>query len=166
MIIKITNLSIGIHAFRFEKSVDELQLNEQFVDNLILDCKVDKSQHQIVINCNLTISAHLYCDRCSIDYNKDLISEFILLYLYDNNDFDEEKNNVHILSPNDDKINLTEDVLDYANLSIPMKKLCSKDCKGLCTRCGINLNENKCSCKENEVDPVWRPLLNLKDKLN
>ncbi len=65
MIIKITNLPVGIHAFSFEKTVKELQLGEPFINKLILDCSLDKSSHQIVVNCNLTISAKLFCDRCN-----------------------------------------------------------------------------------------------------
>ncbi len=47
-----------------------------------------------------------------------------------------------------------------------MKKLCSEDCAGLCTKCGSNLNKNKCNCSEELKNPVWEPLLKLKDKLN
>lgn len=166
MIIKITNFPVGIHAFRFEKSVDELQLSEPFIDNLILDCSLDKSQHQIVINCNLTISVHLNCDRCNVEYDKISNSKFVLLYLYEKDDLNEEKINVKYLSPNDDKIDLTNDILDYARLSIPLKKLCDENCKGLCFKCGTNLNENKCSCSDKNDNPIWEPLLKLKDKLN
>ncbi len=166
MIIKISNLSVGIHSLGFEIPVDELQLGEPFVDILTLDCEIDKSQHQIVIKCNLTISTQLNCDRCGVDYNKDFISDFTLLYLYEKSDIDEDKLNVNYLSANDDKIDLTKDVLEFARLSIPMKKLCSEDCKGLCVKCGTDLNENKCNCSDDETNPVWGPLLKLKDKLN
>lgn len=166
MIIKITNFGVGIHEFRFEKSAKEFQLKEPFVDNLVLDCKLDKSQHQIVINCNLTISTNLSCDRCGNDFDKDLNSDFTLLYLYEKNELDEDEANVHYLSANDDKINLTQDVLDYAKISVPMKKLCSEDCKGLCSSCGTDLNQNKCNCKDEDINPVWGELLKLKDNLN
>ena len=31
-------------------------------------------------------------------------------------------------------------------LTYPQKILCKLDCKGLCIRCGADLNENKCKC--------------------
>jgi uncharacterized protein len=166
MIIKITNLPVGIHAFSFEKAANELQLGEPFINNLNLDCSLDKSSHQIVVNCNLTISAKLFCDRCNIEFIKDFNSKFILLYLPKKEDYDGVDENVKFLSPTDDKIDLTEDVIDFANLCLPMKKLCDEDCAGLCTNCGINLNENKCNCAEELKNPVWESLLKLKDKLN
>ena len=166
MIIKITNLPVGIHAFSFVKTVKELQLDEPFINNMKLDCTLDKSQHQIVVNCNLTISAKLFCDRCNNEFTNDFNSEFTLLYLHKREDSGDTNESVKYLSPTDDKIDLTEDVIDFANLSLPMKKLCSEDCAGLCTKCGSNLNENKCNCKEEINNPIWEPLLKLKDKLN
>lgn len=42
---------------------------------------------------------------------------------------------------------------DNIVLSLPMKHLCSEQCKGLCGRCGANLNEEQCGCGEEAVDP-------------
>ena len=92
--------------------------------------------------------------------------DFISPVLFDKKEVDESETNVKYLSPADDKIDLTEDVIDYSKLAIPMKKLCKDDCKGLCIKCGTNLNQEKCSCNNEEMDSVWEPLLNLKDKLN
>ena len=36
-------------------------------------------------------------------------------------------------------------------LELPIRMLCSEDCKGLCPMCGCNLNEKQCSCQP----PVW-----------
>ena len=41
---------------------------------------------------------------------------------------------------------------------------CAGDCKGLCTRCGANLNHTDCDC-EAEVDPRWALLKSLRDQL-
>ena len=166
MIIKITNLPVGIHCLSFEKTVKELQLGEPFVDKLILDCSLDKSNHQIVANCNLTISAELNCDRCLTDFVRIIKSKFTVIYLTKKDEINEDDDNVKYLSPAADKIDLTQDVLDYAYLSLPMKKICNDECKGLCTKCGINLNQSKCNCSEEVINPVWDKLLNLKDKLN
>ena len=35
----------------------------------------------------------------------------------------------------------------------PLKVLCKEDCKGICSRCGKNLNEGPCGCKEEPKDP-------------
>jgi uncharacterized protein len=46
-------------------------------------------------------------------------------------------------------------------LSLPLKPLCSPDCKGLCPSCGANLNEETCDCKAEEMDERWEGLRDL-----
>ena len=38
-------------------------------------------------------------------------------------------------------------------LNLPIKYLCKEDCKGLCPRCGADLNEGNCGCSQKEIDP-------------
>ncbi len=47
-------------------------------------------------------------------------------------------------------------------LCLPVQPLCREDCRGLCLRCGANLNQGACDCTEAAVDPrltVLRRLL-------
>ena len=37
--------------------------------------------------------------------------------------------------------------------NIPVKVLCKPDCKGLCSKCGANLNEGSCGCEDGPLDP-------------
>ncbi len=43
-------------------------------------------------------------------------------------------------------------------LEIPIKVLCREDCKGLCPKCGANLNEETCACPAEPPDDRWGPL--------
>lgn len=49
------------------------------------------------------------------------------------------------------------DLMPYAReallLELPMRFLCSEDCKGLCPHCGANLNTTRCSCREGDTKP-------------
>jgi uncharacterized protein len=59
-----------------------------------------------------------------------------------------------------------EDVLrEQVLLSLPEKTLCRADCKGLCPRCGRNLNTESCSCESTEVDTRWNALSDLRSKI-
>lgn len=50
---------------------------------------------------------------------------------------------------------LDVDSLVYHEILInrPVKVLCSEDCKGICRKCGTNLNDKTCSCDQRELDP-------------
>ena len=50
-------------------------------------------------------------------------------------------------------------------LSIPMKVLCTPECKGLCPTCGTNLNLNTCTCPNERFSPHMDKLLEIKRKL-
>lgn len=44
-------------------------------------------------------------------------------------------------------------VLDEMMTDIPDKVLCREDCKGVCPKCGVNLNHQTCNCDRTELDP-------------
>ena len=44
-------------------------------------------------------------------------------------------------------------VCDELIVNMPMKVLCREDCRGICNRCGANLNHGKCDCDVTELDP-------------
>ncbi len=60
-------------------------------------------------------------------------------------------------------LNLTDLVREEIILSIPMRPLCTEDCRGICQLCGKNLNEGFCECRVEEIDPR---LSSLKKLLN
>jgi uncharacterized protein len=61
------------------------------------------------------------------------------------------------------RLNLDELVEEDVNLALPSKYLCDEDCKGLCMKCGKNLNDGQCNCKK-DVDPRFAALLSLLDE--
>lgn len=54
-------------------------------------------------------------------------------------------------------------IVEQVELSLPMKPLCREDCAGLCAQCGQDLNEGRCSCVHERVDPRWAALAMLKE---
>ena len=68
-----------------------------------------------------------------------------------------DKERVENLDENDylTGMDLDVDRLVYLEvlMSWPLKVLCKEDCKGICSRCGKNLNEGPCGCAEEPKDP-------------
>ncbi|MBN1878910.1 DUF177 domain-containing protein [bacterium] len=63
-----------------------------------------------------------------------------------------------------DHINLHQALVEQMILQIPMKALCSENCKGLCPQCGENLNIRQCDCHQTDIDPRLIKLKNLLEK--
>jgi uncharacterized protein len=58
-------------------------------------------------------------------------------------------------------LDLSEAIRQYALVNTPMKPLCKKECAGICPTCGKNLNEGKCDCPKDNIDPRWSKLAEL-----
>jgi uncharacterized protein len=153
MYIKFTDYPDGIHDIFLEEESEKIRRDIPLIGKVGLKIKMDKSSSQIILSCMLEASAHLICDRCGEEFNRDLKPEFVLTYLFEHRATKKaiDEIDVYYLSGSQDKIFLDNDVHDYALLSIPMKILCSENCKGLCPRCGANLNYEKCRCEKNTI---------------
>jgi len=166
MIIKISNLSEGEHNFVFENKIDVLELNDPFYGNYKSDVMLQKLHDQLIVSVTSKFKVKFECDRCGTEFKSTLRSDYKMIYLMNEAPEETDSINVNYLSRDADKIDIKSDVREFALLSIPMKKLCKDDCKGLCFKCGKDLNKEQCTCNNDEIDPRWKPLMNLKDKLN
>ena len=97
------------------------------------------------------------CDRCGIDTAREhsvSLDKSLAVAI------EGEESDSILLVP-DMKLDLDELIYSEVLVSLPMKHLCSKDCKGICSKCGKNLNDGKCDCPEKEIDPRLAALAEL-----
>jgi uncharacterized protein len=166
--IKISNLANGRYEFDFSGDVNELDIPEPFSGKFKTNIALTKFDNQIILDSETVIPTSLVCDRCTRDFQSEIHSKFRMVYLFRTNFEESEKEKVDVvyLHPEADKIDLDKDIRDFAILAIPMKRLCSEDCKGLCPKCGKNLNDGPCNCTIEIIDPRWEPILKMKTKNN
>lgn len=88
------------------------------------------------------------CDRCLTEAEENQVHEF------------EEAINQEEIA--DGILDIAELVRDTLIAGQPIKNLCKVDCKGLCPKCGWNLNLGECECHEGKIDPRLAPLLKFK----
>ena len=62
----------------------------------------------------------------------------------------------------DSKLPLGDIAVLEAELDFPTKHLCKEDCKGLCPKCGKNLNLGDCDCRKKDIDPRLEKLKAMK----
>ena len=98
------------------------------------------------------------CDRCAREFHADV--EIPLEAALAAELEDEENPDYFLL--NGDELDI-DDLLETAFiLSMEPQMLCREDCKGLCPRCGADLNNGPCGCKK-ESDPRLAVLEQLLD---
>lgn len=62
-------------------------------------------------------------------------------------------------------LDMDEQLREQLEMEFPVRFLCKEDCKGLCQRCGKNLNEGGCDCPKKEIDPRLAPLQKILDEM-
>ena len=65
----------------------------------------------------------------------------------------------------EDFVDLTENMREDIILELPLRALCAESCRGLCPRCGKDLNKRPCGCKPSDGDLRWHALDNWNLKL-
>ena len=166
MIIKISDLSDGEHKFVFENKVEELDLDKPFYGKYKSSLILNKLHDQLILSVASNFKVKYECDRCGTEFKSSLKSDYKMVYLMNEAAVETDAINICYLSRVADKIDAKKDIREFAVLSVPMKTLCKEDCKGLCSKCGSDLNNEKCKCITEEINPRWKPLMDLKDKLN
>ena len=112
----------------------------------------------VELNAKAEFVLEMNCDRCAKPISVPLqIDIFHTLVTHLNDEKNDELLLVNELRFDLDPL-ITEDIF----LDLPAKFLCKEDCKGLCFKCGKDLNTDSCSCKK-DVDPRLAALQQLLD---
>jgi len=136
--------SSSIHA-RATRSGDELRLTGSVASTVQLDCARCLAPVPVNVDESFDLFYIPSVNRLQPDEERELAKDDLLVALY-----------------RDDCLDLDEVVREQIDLAIPMAIVCSDACRGLCPNCGANLNESECSCTQQEPDPRWAALEQLR----
>ena len=133
--------------------------------HLAFDIYKDKDQFHLVGGVQTTLE--LLCSRCLEPFTRAVDSEFDLRYQPHSQNAGEgeqevEEDDLTTAFYEHDEIDLGQLMSEQLYLSLPMKPLCTDDCKGLCPECGVNLNRETCACITEWEDPRFAALRALK----
>lgn len=137
-------------------------LGEEFVfpDGLTVDGKITNNTKSLHFTADVSGRMLVHCARCMEKIEKNVefeISEFLV-----------REEQAEQISDDDDavvfageEIDIDELIVNNFLINVPGKYLCSEDCKGLCPKCGKNLNLGVCDCSDDEIDPRWAALAEI-----
>jgi len=125
-----------------EKKKVQMSFLDDSIKELIKDCKFNEpveikctfilKPDKVTLNIEISGLLSANCDRCLENFTRTIKITEKRDIKFD--EFGEE-------------FNISEEAFQDILLSLPMKFLCSEDCKGLCPICGQNLNFGKCNCE-------------------
>ncbi|MGV8057610.1 MAG: DUF177 domain-containing protein [Smithellaceae bacterium] len=177
--LKINVVTIPEEGQNFVLSEDGKWFQECFPDSSELDfslrkvevtCQITKTSSTIFIKGNISVLLGISCSRCLEDADLTAGGDFsytlVPLPPETREDLELQAQELEISYYQGDFIDLAPIICEQVILQIPIKPLCSEDCKGLCPHCGINLNVASCNCHLKIVDDRLAVLKNIKIKTN
>ena len=128
-----------------------------FVPPVEADITVRNRAGLVEFEADVSFTYRFECDRCAKAADRSYAYKFRHIIVEKLSD---ESGDDHIEAP-DYKLDTDALLRDDVLLELPSKFLCKESCKGLCPKCGKNLNEGKCGCPEKEPDPRLATLAKL-----
>lgn len=138
-----------------------------------IECRgrVQRMEPGFLLRGKIRYEQTLRCDRCLASIEQPMEAEMSLLILTapparaSSAAEAEDDDGLGVLHLEGDVFDTEPVVVEEIQLGVPMKPLCRPDCRGLCPRCGADLNLAACGCDVTETDPRWAALAALRDRV-
>lgn len=141
----------------------------QRIGPLSATVSLERRDSRVFLQGQLRGKTSLECDRCLVSYGFALDTDFsIEVELLDRDAValaDAEHachpSEMEVLFVSEPCIDVFEILSQQVILTLPVKRLCSETCQGLCARCGVNLNQGSCICESGAADSPFAVLKRL-----
>lgn len=173
MRIEVETLSEKAVPLAHTYQPDEVSLDDELA-RLASEVKVVASarrkREEVRLRGEIKAEVEILCDRCLAATRMPLEVEFDTGFIPQEAEAVKAENvellpeDLGIAAYEGDAVDLDELVREQILLALPSRHLCREECKGLCQKCGADLNAGQCSCGQGEVDPRWSALAGWKDK--
>lgn len=170
MKLRVSNISeSGVHIKALEEPEWLVNLPELCSENneirllskIGIDLQVTRVLKEVTVTGNVQLSIQTSCSRC-VEPVRIELSPYVSLVLSPADKISDEDDDLEHETYRGDEIDLSNYLMEQIAISLPIKVVCNEDCKGLCTICGTNLNQETCTCESEKVDPRFAILKNLK----
>lgn len=161
---KIIDTPNGAVPFEAALDLSDMQFGGSFpvTEPVVAKGTVKNTAGVLLLEAELKTVLHGICDRCASPFERETVFPVQAVLTTELENEDEADEWTFLLE--DDTADLDDILTTAFVLNMDSKLLCKPSCKGLCCRCGKNLNDGACSCRP-ETDPRLAVLGQLlKDK--
>ncbi len=133
-------------------------------------CSMEPAQFELVltnvggsaidVEGQVQVALKVPCSRCLQDFILSLNVPFSETYYEKNQPAHSGKTEEWVVYSGD-YIDITPEVLKTVLINLPMRFICSEQCRGLCPICGMDLNIKQCNCVQEDLDPRLAKLQEL-----
>lgn len=133
-------------------------------------CRATLAGETVLIDGRVETALHLPCSRCLEPFDLAIKADFSLSAVSQPpasldagpvDDIQLTADDTALLVYGGDSIDLQDEIAQQVIMALPFKPLCREGCKGLCSRCGADLNRSACSCEQPNPDNPFARLKKL-----
>ncbi len=120
-----------------------------FTSPVSISGEVKNNAGYMELSLSALVEYQTFCARCLVPLQESLTVDLVKSVA---EKLSGDENDDYILI-RDSMLDADELIKEQISLELPLKHLCSEDCKGLCPKCGKDLNEGDCDCSKKDIDP-------------
>lgn len=131
--------------------------------------RIDKIGSEVFVKGEVMTTVEFQCSRCLKTFSRDMDVNVNVVYhpveeLKGEEKYEIKGDELDTGFYRGDELDIQDLVTEQILLNVPMKPLCSESCRGICPKCGADLNLNTCTCEMKEIDPRLAVLKKLFDE--
>ena len=170
MIVEISSIGSTPKAIKKQFAPAELDLSGESITlegPVMFTGEALRTAGRAHVRGTLTADARLDCTRCLEPAAKHLEVPFDSAFVDQGDETDQTETEVTDEALDESLvengvIDIAEVVREQILLAMPETVFCKEDCRGLCPQCGANLNLIDCKCSDDDIDPRWAALQEIK----
>lgn len=166
-LVSMSTLVEGVNKIQIEGTGEDVGIQEQDAElegGIVLDGTFYRVDQHVEVQAEVRGAARQVCDRCLSPMISSIRASLRLFCEKRperdrRTDVESREQDDGLLYHDGHVLDLREEVREVVLLEVPWHPLCRSDCRGLCPRCGKNLNEGDCSCPPQRAASPWDALL-------
>jgi len=180
MQIRLEELKQGTLSLEFEEPPETFAVLTEMIDSgeceflspITTVLRAQQIGAMIEIAGHIATRARLTCGRCLQGFETPLKSSFTLTYTPAESDPEQSTagqqereltaEDMGLIYYQGEEINFKNEIQEQVVLAFPLRALCRPDCRGLCPKCGADLNTEDCDCDPLPPTGKFAALKNLK----
>ena len=123
-----------------------------------LDLRLESVSEGVLVSGTVAAPTRGSCSRCLEPVTGDVEVELTELFAYPDSVTESTTEEEDVGRVIDHTVNLEQPIVDAVGLALPFVPLCSPDCPGLCTQCGVALSSAGPDHHHDQIDPRWAKL--------
>lgn len=152
-----------VNSIDFDYKINDSELNDYLylleaekIDYIKINGIISQKNGLPTVDYTIETKFWAECARCNKESPHTLIVSGEK-YIADRAD-EKDTNEDFYITESDGIVDLNDFITEFLGIEIPSRYLCYEECKGLCPKCGKDLNDGDCLCPKKEKNPAFAVL--------